>query len=227
MYKRQDNNIVFFTETVMRSLELSDDVPSLIKPVSRTIYGLINAGEIGQAFDLWINTTEKAGIKNVSLPENKANTNMEPLNYNPDLLDIASPAPFNWTFYPGKDVLIENGLDNIYISFSGDSPKTVGMQYFKPPLGPLSLMVDGEYHYKHKQGNFFLNLKCLTQVTPEYILELDAKSNEGNIQKKTFDGFSENCTLASIKLIAQPGIFNERISANIRKISVVSSEAIQ
>jgi len=218
-----NGNLNFFTETIKRSLTLTTDAYDISVPISRVLYKLIQEGRISEAIDLWEMTTKKIKIQKFNIDTEPANN--KTLNFNPDFTNITSPAPFNWAFFPSMDVLIERESDNVYISFSGKTQKTIAMQYFRPRLGPLSLTVRGDYYYKNKQGSFLVQLNCLTTGEKVGLLTLESITNVGETHKKELEGFKEDCPLASISLIAKPGIFNERISGSIRSIAVESREA--
>lgn len=217
------SNIEKIGKTIALSINLSEDV-SLIKPyVGRLLNGLIEAGDTETAYTLWETATRKAEKQNSLSNKEEPET----LNYNPTILDIASPAPFNWAFFPTKDTLIEDSVDGVYFSFAGGESKTVARQYFLPQPGSFKLTIKANYRYTDRQGHFSVNLQCVAPWQPHIETKLDTAVREKPEVSNVLDGFDENCSLATLTLIANPGIFSDRIAATFNYIAVEPLEAVQ
>jgi tetratricopeptide (TPR) repeat protein len=216
-------NLQKISRTIATSIELSEDI-SLIEPyIGRVLSALVKAGDVEKAFNLWSKATQKAEQKSNNININPATS----LNYNPALTDIASPAPFNWIFYSTKDTAIEKDSNGVFVSFAGGKLTTIGQQYFKPQPGPLNLVVKANYRYTDRQGNFSLNVRCLSSNLPIIEVALDTASRGKGEVIKPLESFGDDCSLASLNIMAQPGVFSERISATFNYIAVEFAETEQ
>lgn len=228
---------------VMRSLEVylksTPEVISLFPQIDVVSRKLIDVGDINSAHELWKFSTAQAG----SLSEKEGT-----LNFNPQIQELDSPPPFDWFFPKNNGVTIEQSQDQTFVSFKGSKKLNVASQFFIPAAEAKKLILQANYDYSEQKGSFLVSIDCLAlnrdaenaailtdKSTVEgdvvkqnqknenlYTLRLDNRFESGERHELQLDGFDPLCKLASLSIIAEPGVFNERLSATFNYLGVMT-----
>jgi len=178
--------------------------------------GLIAMGKVAAAQDIWARVTEKAG---------EAVFASESLNYNPELLNVKAPAPFNWQILTRPGVSSELArTGGLYVSFNGDKPQTIAQQSFKPTDKAFEISAVANYSYLSRKGNFQVKINCSSPFQNGPILTFDNTFRDADIARVRSDGFKDKCDMALLRIMAVPGFYNDRISINFQSVSVKALE---
>lgn len=229
-------NIEWVAKSLVSYLKASSDVVALFPQVEVVSRKLVDNGEINKAYDLWKLATERA--EDLSLEETT-------LNFNPKMRKLISPPPFNWQFSKDAGVTIEQSPDQTFISYRGARKKTVASQYFFPKANSIKIVAQANYRASKQHGSFVFSVECLeldngkqnidtgafkksgqsenreTLAGRTHVLRLTERFKSGERQAHNLEGFDNRCELGVLSLIAEPGIYNERLSATFNYVGIV------
>lgn len=140
--------------------------------------------------------------------------------YNPKLLDIASPSPFNWYFNPKLTKMIPNG--GVYVSFSED--RRSGVMYQIVNLAPGNHVLSAQMSGSATSdiiGGFQWSISCLStnqQISTE---KLDRLKPARETIKIPFSVPEENCTFQRLSLQALPGQFGKVYTTEVSEVTII------
>ncbi len=149
--------------------------------------------------------------------------------FNPRFKPTDVPPPFNWRTYEPKlaNAAIEPS-GGLYVSSSAPKRVVVARQLIDLPTGrPLRLEVEGEWRYREQQGHFTWRLSCLPARTPYYDLVLGDKAKVSGKAAVEIAPLPEACAYQDLQLYADPGGFNQRVSARISRTDIVPSNRLR
>ena len=154
--------------------------------------------------------------------------------FNPGFKLIEVPPPFNWRVFERSNANAVIDRDGgMYVSSSVRKRVVIAQQLVDLPTGrPLRFEVEGSWRYREEQGSFSWRLSCLPTGTPNYELTLgDAAKAKAQVRGKAGKIKAEldiaplpaACRYQNLQLYADPGGFNQRVSAKISHIDIVAS----
>lgn len=148
--------------------------------------------------------TREAGMPALSVP------------YNPDLLQLEAPSPFNWRVHgQGAEWL---GKGGVYAYFQGRRPETFLTQSL--PLAPgawrISATMSGEV--SETGGHFRWQLSCAASGKRFAAFEVRGLTSSPAEQAFEFDHPAGVCDFATLSLIGVPGTFPQPARLEVTQV---------
>jgi len=187
----------------------NDDV--IHKYYLRSLYRL---RKIDEAYFYWVDLSEGSlSSKNYEV-------------FNPNFEQRSELPPFNWLEVSMPKYFSEIDHDNgLYASFADNKVRVLTEQLLKLNSGEsYRLKLNADWTYKQRQGMFFWTITCITSqaIIAGVNLDDDAKKESGGVMD--FRIPLSGCEQQSVRLIATPGQYSQRIWSRTDLLDIIKIE---
>lgn len=157
-----------------------------------------------------------------ALPEVKAaGVKNQPI-YNTKFENLTVPEPFNWKTYEAPMAFAEiEEYASLYASSRTPNRVLLAQQLTTAPTGQaLSFKMDGKWLYRERQGYFFWRLSCMPSRAPYHDIVVGDDARDSGEISVTIPPLPEDCRFQDLQLLAEPGVFDQRISMRASHVSI-------
>ena len=149
---------------------------------------------------------------------------MPPLSvpFNPQLLDLKAPAPFNWRIQGQGAEWLEGG--GVYAFFQGRRGETFLVQSFPLPAGNWRLVADMSGDVSETGGWFRWQVACAGGAPVLARLEIHELSAAPAEYAFPFTHAAAGCEFVTLSLIGVPGTFPQPARIEVRSVHLERAE---
>ncbi len=146
--------------------------------------------------------------------------------FNPKFEKRDELAPFNWSDINKPKYFSE--LDQgggLYASYGGNAVSVLTEQLLKLNPGQVyNLEIDANWSYRQRQGMFFWVLTCIPSDIVISGVNLDDAAKENSGGQAVFQVPYQNCGAQSIRLVAKPGQYSQRIWSRTNSVDITLAQ---